>query len=57
MTFEDTVYGPDFEPLMELVYKYNLSPTFICESAGTQTEDAKQMMDYYKSLGKGELNL
>ena len=54
LTFEDNVYGPDFEPLMELVYKYNLSPTFICESAGTQTEDVKQMMDYYNSL-KGEV--
>ena len=50
LTFEDTVYGPDFEPLMELVYKYGLSPTFICESAGTQAEDAKQMKDYYEKL-------
>lgn len=54
LTFEDTVYGPDFEPLLELVYKYGLNPTFICESAGTQTEDVKQMMDYYNSL-KGEV--
>ena len=53
LTFEDTVYGPDFEPLMELVYKKGLNPTFICESAGTQTEDAKQMKDYYLSLAKG----
>lgn len=50
LTFEDTVYGPQFEPLMELVCKKNLSPTFICESRGTQTEDAKAMMDYYNSL-------
>jgi deoxyribonuclease-4 len=50
LTFEDTVYGPQFEPLMELVCKKNLSPTFICESRGTQTEDAKIMMDYYNSL-------
>lgn len=50
LTFEDTVYGPDFEPLMELVYKYGLSPVFICESAGTQAEDAKQMKDYYFKL-------
>ncbi|MBQ6847744.1 MAG: TIM barrel protein [Clostridia bacterium] len=52
LTFEDTLYGPDFEPLMELVYKYGLSPTFICESAGTQTEDAKQMKDYYNSFSE-----
>ena len=50
LTFEDNVYGPDFEPLMELIYKYDCSPVFICESAGTQAEDAKQMKDYYLSL-------
>ena len=50
LTFEDTVFGPDYEPLMELIYKKNLSPTFICESAGTQAEDAKAMKDYYFGL-------
>lgn len=50
LTFADTVYGPRFEPLMELVAKKNLAPTFICESDGTQTEDAKAMKDYYESL-------
>lgn len=52
LTFEDTVYGPQFEPLMELVYERGLSPIFICESAGTQTEDAQSMREYYYSLGK-----
>ena len=51
LTFEDTVYGPQFEPLMELVYERGLSPIFICESAGTQTEDAQAMKKYYKNLG------
>lgn len=50
LTFADTVYGPQFEPLMELVAKKSLAPTFICESDGTQTEDAKTMKDYYTSL-------
>ena len=50
LTFEDNVYGPDFQPVMELVAKYNLSPTFVCESAGTQAEDSKIMKDYYLSL-------
>lgn len=48
LTFEDNIFGPDFEPLMELVAKYDLSPVFICESAGTQDIDAKQMKDYYE---------
>lgn len=51
LTFADNQgYGPDFEPLMELVYERGLSPTFICESAGTQTEDAQTMKQYYKKL-------
>ncbi len=52
LTFEDTVFGPDFEPMLELTYKYGCDPTFICESAGTQAEDAKQMKNYYLSLEK-----
>ena len=47
LTFADTVFGPDYEPLMELIYKKGYTPTIICESAGTQVEDAKTMRDYY----------
>lgn len=50
LTFEDNVFGPNFEPLMELVAEYDLSPIFICESAGTQDIDAKQMKDYYERV-------
>ena len=50
LTFEDTVYGPDYQPIMELTCKYGCNPGFICESAGTQAEDAKKMKDYYNSL-------
>lgn len=50
LTFEDRVYGPDFEPVMELTYKYGCSPTFICESAGTQAEDAASMKKYYEQI-------
>ncbi len=49
LTFEDTLYGPFFEPLLELVAKRGLSPTFICESAGTQAADAAQMKRYYEA--------
>ena len=52
LTFEDTVYGPDFEPLMEIIARKNLTPTIICESDGTQGIDAAQMKAYYKSLSK-----
>lgn len=52
LTFEDNVYGPEFEPLMDVVYENNLSPVFICESAGTQTEDAQTMKKYFESFSK-----
>lgn len=50
LTFADNEYGPDFEPLMELVARKNLSPTFICESAGTQAEDALAMKNEYNKF-------
>lgn len=50
LTFEDREYGPEYEPLMELFYERGLEPTVICESAGTQAEDAAQMKKYYESL-------
>ena len=50
LTFEDTEYGPDFEPLMELIAKKGWTPRFICESAGTQTEDAAALMASYKGF-------
>ena len=48
MTFADTVFGPSFEPLAELLCKKNASPTIICESAGTQAEDALWMKEFYQ---------
>ncbi len=50
LTFEDKIYGPDYRPVMELVCRYDCSPVFICESAGTQAEDAKEMKNYYDSI-------
>lgn len=50
-TFADNGgFGPDFEPLMELFYERGLSPVVICESAGTQAEDAFSMKAYYSAL-------
>lgn len=43
LTFADTQFGPDPAPLMELLASWNLAPTVICESAGTQTADAAAM--------------
>lgn len=54
LTFADTVYGPDFEPVIEIIAKKNLSPVLICESAGTQAEDSRKMKEYYNFITKGE---
>ena len=52
LTFADTVFGPDPEPLMQLLADEGLCPTVICESAGTQTADALAMSRlYHGALG------
>ena len=45
--FRDGVWGPDFAPLAKAVARRGWSPTFICESAGTQSEDALTMKEIY----------
>ena len=47
LTFEDDVYGPEFAPLSKVLRKYELEPVIICESDGTQAEDAIQMKNIY----------
>ncbi len=51
ITFEDNIFGPRYEPLIEELYSRGLSPSVICDSDGTQAEDAAEMMKYYKALG------
>ena len=49
-TFDDDGgYGPAWEPLAQAVAQRGWSPTFICESAGTQAEDALTMKRIYHS--------
>lgn len=55
LTFEDTLYGPEFEPVAEAVLKKGYNPVFICESAGTQAKDARQMKDVYEKIGGGRV--
>ncbi len=52
LTFEDEVYGPSFEPLAEVIAKDGLSPRIICESAGTQEDDALFMKHTLENLIK-----
>ena len=49
LTFAQEDFGPDPAPLMEEVARRGWSPTFICESAGTQAEDALTMKRLYQN--------
>ena len=52
LTFEDTTFGPPPEPLMECIAKFGFSPRIICESAGTQSDDALYMKRCYEEYLK-----
>jgi len=50
LTFEDKNFGPEFEPLAEVLAKNKLYPNIICESAGTMDIDALYMKKIYKNI-------
>lgn len=50
LTFADKTFGPDYEPLFEEIKRRSLEPSVICESDGTQAEDAAEMKRFYESL-------
>ena len=52
LTFNDTIYGPDFEPLAEAIIKEGVCPRIISESDGTQAEDALAMKKMWESAAK-----
>ena len=49
LTFEDTTFGPDFDPLAEAIVREGVAPRIICESAGTMAEDALYMKRAWQS--------
>ena len=51
-TFAETQFGPEPQPLMELLAERKLQPVIICESAGTQAEDAGAMQQMYHAACK-----
>lgn len=50
LTFEDSTYGPEFQPLAVALKELSLEPYIVSESAGSQAEDAAIMRDIYNSL-------
>lgn len=49
LTFADTAFGPEPALLMTELAQRGLTPTVICESAGTQTADAAAMQRAYRA--------
>lgn len=47
LTFDDEVFGPNFEGLAEAIVREGVSPTIICESDGTMARDALTMKKLY----------
>jgi deoxyribonuclease-4 len=50
-TFADTAYGPDFEPLAQVLHDLDMNPVIICESKDTQSIDAADMKRIYLAGG------
>ena len=55
LTFADDKYGPEFAPLATALKKFGLEPYVICESAGTQDEDALAMKNIYFSRQEADI--
>ncbi|MHC4277482.1 MAG: TIM barrel protein [Planctomycetota bacterium] len=52
--YRDDGYGPRFEPFLEVIAEYGLTPTIICESKDAQDEDALRMKAFYRGLQGGK---
>ncbi len=48
LTFEDTKFGPEFEPLAKVLKKFDVEACVISESRGTQTIDAVAMQNIFR---------
>ncbi len=46
--FDETEFEPEFDPIAEIAAERGLAPTVICESRGSQTRDAAEMMRIYR---------
>ena len=51
LTLDDTVFGPEFEPLAVVIKEMGLEPTIISESKETMMEDAMKLKKIYEFVG------
>ncbi|ODU55757.1 MAG: endonuclease IV [Clostridium sp. SCN 57-10] len=54
LTLSDHIYGPEFDEIAEVIARRNWSPTIVCESAGTQAEDAVVLQQIYRNHRENE---
>ena len=50
LTFEDEKYGPNFQPLAEVLKAREYTPVIICESKEIMAMDALKMRDIYAAM-------
>ncbi|MCI9031242.1 MAG: TIM barrel protein [Clostridia bacterium] len=50
LTFDDTVFGPDYEPLAKIIDEYDMHPVIICESQEKMADDALLMKKCHKNI-------
>lgn len=50
LDFDDKIYGPDFEPMLDAVVELKLEPRIISESKALQPRDALTMKNYYEKI-------
>ncbi|MBE7073818.1 MAG: endonuclease IV [Clostridiales bacterium] len=50
LNYDDSIYGPDFDGLAQVLVEYNLSPRVICESMSMMPSDAQIMKKIYMKI-------
>ena len=50
LTFEDNIYGPEFDAFANVIVKNGLTPHILSESAGTQSDDAVTMKQIWQRM-------
>ena len=50
LTLDDTIYGPEFEPLAKLLKEYDMNCVVICESKEYMARDAVKLKEIYDNI-------
>lgn len=50
LTFADEIFGPQYEPLAQIIDEYKMTPVIICESQEIMSDDALLMKKCHKNV-------